>query len=282
MTLSTSRISLVVLAVISAVALGLPHAALAQAPAQPTMAAQVENPPADAQKTASGLAYIIESPGTGTVHPTDLDMVKMTAMYWTRESEAAKPGYLALPNAPKPMALLVLPGLKEALAMMTTGEKMKLWIPEKLAFKNAPDKPKGPLMIEVFLLDVVPLPTTPPDVAAAPGNAEKTKSGLASKVVAPGTGAVHPLSTSTVTVHYSLWKPDGKMLESSVVSGAPVTFVLDKVIKGWTEGLQLMVTGEKRRFWIPGKLAYDDNPDPNKPKGMLVFEIELIAIDGHR
>src|SRR5512140_2983066 len=131
MTLSTSRKSLVVLTVLSAVALGLPHAALAQAPAQPTMAAQVENPPADAQKTASGLAYIIETPGTGTVHPTDNDMVKMTAVYWTKDSEQAKPGYLALPNAPKPMALLVVPGLHEALTMMTTGQKMKVWIPEK-------------------------------------------------------------------------------------------------------------------------------------------------------
>ena len=105
MTLSTFRISLIVLAVFSAVALGLPHAALAQAPAQSTMTAQVENPPADAQKTASGLAYQIETPGTGTVHPTDLDMVKMTAAYWTRDSEVGKPGYFALPNAPKPMAL---------------------------------------------------------------------------------------------------------------------------------------------------------------------------------
>jgi FKBP-type peptidyl-prolyl cis-trans isomerase len=282
MTLSLSRKSLLALSVLAAVALGLPLSALAQAPAQPTMAAQVENPPADAQKTASGLAYIIESPGTGTVHPTDMDMVKMTAMYWTRESEQSKPGYLALPNAPKPMALLVLPGLKEALGMMTSGEKMKLWIPEKLAFKSAPDKPKGPLMLEVFLLDVIPLPTTPPDVAAVPRDAEKTKSGLASKVLKPGTGSVHPLSTSTVTVHYSLWTPDGKILESSVVNGAPVTFVLNKVIKGWTEGVQLMVAGEKRRFWIPGKLAYDESPDPAKPKGMLVFEIELIAVDGNR
>lgn len=280
MTLSTSRISLVVLTVFSAVALGLPHAALAQAPAQSTMAAQVENPPADAQKTASGLAYIIETPGTGTVHPTDNDMVKMTAVYWTKDSEQAKPGYLALPNAPKPMALLVVPGLHEALTMMTTGQKMKVWIPEKQAFKPSPDKPKGPLMVELVLLDVIPLPATPANVAAAPADAEKTKSGLASKVLKPGTGTTHPKSTSTVTVHYSLWTPDGKMVESSVVTGPPVTFQLDKVIKGWTEGVQLMATGEKRVFWVPGKLAYDGVA--GKPQGTLVFEIELLAIDGSK
>ena len=267
MTLSTSRISLVVLLVFSAVALGLPHAALAQAPAQPTMAAQVENPPADAQKTASGLAYIIESPGTGTVHPTDNDMVKMTTMYWTKESEQAKPGYLALPNAPKPMALLLLPGLHEALTLMTTGEKMRLWLPEKLAFDDAAGKPKGPLMIELVLLDVAPLPSTPADVAAPPADAEKTKSGLATKVIKPGTGTMHPKATSSVTVHYSGWTTDGKMFDSSVVTGPPVTFALDKVIKGWTEGVQLMVTGETRRFWIPGKLAYDEQRQARQPEG---------------
>jgi FKBP-type peptidyl-prolyl cis-trans isomerase len=282
MTLSTARISLVVFTVFSAVALGLPHSALAQAPAQSTMAAQVENPPADAQKTASGVAYIIETPGTGTVHPTNNDMVKMTAAYWTRDSEVGKPGYLALPNAPKPMALLVLPGLHEALTLMTTGQKMKIWIPEKLAFNGAADKPKGPMMVELVLIDVIPLPTTPADVAAPPADAKTTKSGLASKVIKPGTGTAHPKSTSTVTVHYSLWTPDGKMVESSVVRGVPATFPLDKVIKGWTEGVQLMVTGESRRFWIPGKLAYDDSARPDAPKGMLVFDIELVAIDGNK
>ncbi len=280
MTLSTSWKPLVVFSVLAAIAHGIPHSALAQAPAQSTMAAQVENPPADAQKTASGLAYIIESPGTGTVHPSDADMVKMTALYWTRDSQSDKPEYLALPNSPKPMALLVVPGLHEALTMMTTGQKMKVWIPENQAFKPGPGKPKGPLMVELVLLDITPLPATPPDVAAPPADAQKTKSGLASKVIKPGTGSTHPKSSSTVPVHYSLWSPDGTMLESSVVTGPPATFVLDKVIKGWTEGVQLMVTGEKRRFWVPGKLAYDGVA--NRPQGMLVFDIDLIAIDGNK
>ena len=121
-----------------------------------------------------------------------------------------------------------------------------------------------------------------PDVAAPPADAAKTKTGLASKVLKPGTGTVHPTATSNVTVHYSLWTPAGKILESSVVTGPPVTFPLNTVIKGWTEGVQLMVTGEKRRFWIPGKLAYDGSPDPNKPKGPLVFDIELLMIDGSK
>jgi len=85
-------------------------------------------------------------------------------------------------------------------------------------------------------------------------------------------------ATSNVTVHYTGWTTDGKMFDSSVVRGEPSTFPLDKVIKGWTEGVQMMVVGEKRRFWIPANLAYGDNPRPGAPKGMLVFDVELLSI----
>jgi len=69
------------------------------------------------------------------------------------------------------------------------------------------------------------------------------------------------------------------MFDSSVVRGEPAEFPLNQVISGWTEGVQLMVVGEKRRFWIPGPLAYDNLPDnPDAPKGMLVFDIELLAV----
>ena len=63
-----------------------------------------------------------------------------------------------------------------------------------------------------------------------------------------------------VTVHYTGWTTDGKMFDSSVVRGTPATFPLDRVIAGWTEGVPLMVVGEKRRFWIPQNLAYQGQP----------------------
>jgi peptidylprolyl isomerase len=122
-----------------------------------------------------------------------------------------------------------------------------------------------------------PIPA-PPDVAKAPADAAVTPSGIASKVLTPGTGTTHPTGTSNVTVHYTGWTTDGKMFDSSVVRGNPSSFPLDGVIKGWTEGVQLMVVGEKRRFWIPGNLAYDNSPRPGAPKGTLVFDIELLAI----
>ena len=118
----------------------------------------------------------------------------------------------------------------------------------------------------------------PPDVAAPPADAQRTASGLASKVLTPGKGTRHPRPNSEVTVHYTGWTTDGLMFDSSVRRGEPTSFPLDQVIPGWTEGLQMMVEGEKRRFWIPGALAYDNSPRPDAPRGMLVFDIELIKI----
>ena len=116
----------------------------------------------------------------------------------------------------------------------------------------------------------------PPDVAAVPADAVKTASGLASKVIKPGTGTIHPTAASTVKVHYSGWLTTGEMFDSSVVRGETIEFPLNGVIVGWTEGVQLMVIGEKRRFWIPESLAYKGQP--GAPPGMLVFDIELFDI----
>ena len=113
----------------------------------------------------------------------------------------------------------------------------------------------------------------PADVAAAPADATKTASGLASKMIAPGTGTAHPSQADLVTVHYTGWTTDGKMFDSSIVRGEPIAFPLNGVIAGWTEGVQLMVEGEKARFWIPQNLAYKGE---SAPYGMLVFDIELI------
>ena len=122
------------------------------------------------------------------------------------------------------------------------------------------------------------MPETPSDVKAPPADAAKTASGLASKVLQEGKGTKKPGPTDEVTVHYSGWTTDGKLFDSSVQRGETISFPLNGVIKGWTEGLQLMVEGEKRRLWIPGKLAYGDSPPPGAPAGTLVFDVELIKI----
>ena len=116
----------------------------------------------------------------------------------------------------------------------------------------------------------------PADVATIPADAQTTASGLASKLLEAGQGTSHPEATSRVKVHYTGWTTDGKMFDSSVARGEPITFPLNRVIPGWSEGVQLMVVGEKRRFWIPEELAYKGQP--GAPAGMLVFDVQLISI----
>ena len=108
-----------------------------------------------------------------------------------------------------------------------------------------------------------------------------TQSGLQYEVIKMGTG-VKPLATSKVKVHYHGTTPDGRVFDSSVDRGQPASFPLNGVIRGWTEGLQLMPVGSKFKFYIPQELAYGANPQPGsiiKPYMPLVFEVELIEIE---
>jgi FKBP-type peptidyl-prolyl cis-trans isomerase len=124
-----------------------------------------------------------------------------------------------------------------------------------------------------------PAPPVPADVKAPPADAKKTPSGLAYKVIKPGNGK-SPAATDSVTVNYTGWTTDGKMFDSSITRGQPATFRLNQVIKGWTEGVPLMKTGETTRFWIPADLAYGEKPmRPGAPAGMLVFDVELISVN---
>ncbi|HUF46192.1 MAG TPA: FKBP-type peptidyl-prolyl cis-trans isomerase [Vicinamibacterales bacterium] len=135
------------------------------------------------------------------------------------------------------------------------------------------------LVVPIMVIACSPRDDTaaPPDVAAPPADALRTESGIASRMIRVGLGSRRPTSTSQVTVHYTGWTTDGEMFDTSI-GDTPPTFLLDGVIPGWTEGVQLMVEGEKRRFWIPGHLAYDNSPREDAPRGTLVFDIELIRI----
>jgi peptidylprolyl isomerase len=240
-------------------------------PAPPDVAA----PPEDAEETESGLATKVITPGKGTEHPTDEDTVKVHYTGWTTDgkmfdSSVARGKPIAFPlNG-------VIPGWSEGVKLMVVGETRRLWIPEDLAYGGRAGAPAGMLVFDVELLDIRKPPAAPADVAEPPSDADLSKTGLASKVLAKGTGKTHPTATSEVEVHYTGWTTDGKMFDSSVLRGEPAVFPLNGVIPGWTEGVQLMVEGEKRRFWIPEALAYKGRP--GKPAGMLVFDVELIKI----
>jgi FKBP-type peptidyl-prolyl cis-trans isomerase len=146
-----------------------------------------------------------------------------------------------------------------------------------------PGRPKGMLVFDVSLYSVAAVPKPPPtpaDVAAVPADAAVTPSGLASRMLKAGpAGAPKPTAKSSVTVNYSGWTTKGELFDSSIPRGEPTSFPLNRVIAGWTEGLQLMGVGESRRFWIPARLAYGENPPPGAPGGMLVFDVDLLSIN---
>ena len=104
-------------------------------------------------------------------------------------------------------------------------------------------------------------------------------SGLQYEVITEGTGA-KPTATQKVTCHYHGTLIDGTVFDSSVKRGQPASFPLNMVIKGWTEGLQLMGVGSKWRFFIPANLGYGDRQVSAQigPNSTLVFEVELLGI----
>ena len=107
-----------------------------------------------------------------------------------------------------------------------------------------------------------------------------TASGLKYQVLKQGPGGASPKATDTVKVHYHGTLLNGTVFDSSVQRGEPISFPLNGVIRGWTEGLQLMKVGDKFKFEIPSNLAYGAaSPSPLiPPNSTLVFEVELLGI----
>lgn len=126
------------------------------------------------------------------------------------------------------------------------------------------EKESGKAFIEKFIKDE---------------GATKTESGLAYKVIKEGTGAT-PTAEDIVEVHYHGTLADGTVFDSSVERGKTISFPLNRVIKGWTEGLQTMKEGGKTKFVIPSDLAYGEAGAPPKIPGgaTLVFEVELFKV----
>jgi peptidylprolyl isomerase len=105
-----------------------------------------------------------------------------------------------------------------------------------------------------------------------------TASGLRMLVLRQGTGNDHAAASDRVRVQYTGWTKGGTMFDSSLDREQPGLFTLTQVIPGWAEALELMVVGEKRKLWIPAKLAYGDRPLPGAPAGDLTYEVELVEI----
>jgi FKBP-type peptidyl-prolyl cis-trans isomerase len=233
------------------------------------------SPPPEALRSPSGLVSLVLQPGSGPARPAKDGLVIVHFQGWTLDGKAFADTHKD-EVAPHLLMEILMPGMREGLLDMVAGERRRLWIPEALAFGGAQGRPAGTLVMELELLEVQARPTeAPPDVAMPPSDAEMLPSGLVSKVLRAGTGTLHPTHESSIQVHYTGWTTDGTMFDSSLMRRSPEFLRMADVIRGWVEGIQLMVAGERRRFWVPRKLAYDGAP--GKPAGMLVFDVELLS-----
>jgi FKBP-type peptidyl-prolyl cis-trans isomerase len=260
--------------------------------------------------TASGLQYEVMKKGTGTVSPKASDKVEVhyhgtmtDGQIFDSSVQRGKTSSFGLSQ--------VIPGWTEGLQYMKEGDKFKFFIPYNLAYgeqgRGATIKGFSTLIFEVELFKIMPAesgsnPTATPrpeEASAAACNAEKaagqafltenkkrpgvttTASGLQYEVLTRSTGTVSPKATDKVEVHYHGTLLNGKVFDSSVNRGETITFGLNQVIKGWTEGLQLMKEGDKFKFFIPSELAYGNNsPGSGIPAGAtLVFEVELFKVN---
>jgi FKBP-type peptidyl-prolyl cis-trans isomerase len=161
---------------------------------------------------------------------------------------------------------------KELMILDQTGESLNSYFQNKAAIKDAAkakksevNKANGLAFLENNKKD---------------SKVKVTASGLQYKIITMGKGP-KPTETSNVKVHYHGTTPEGKVFDSSVDRGEPITFALNQVIPGWTEGLQLMPVGSKFVLYIPQELAYGENPqgDVIEPFMPLVFEVELLSIE---
>lgn len=254
-------------------------ATAAAAQTQPDLSAppDVAAPPPDAEKAASGLVSKVIKPGTAPEKPAPTDYVTVHYTGWSADGNMFDSSHTRGNPSMFPLEKS-LTGWRECVQLMTVGETRRCWVPQNLAYRGQAGRPAGTVVFDIELLETRPSPRiAPPDVKEPPADTAKTASGLAYRVLKKGFGVRKPFPQERVTVHYTGWTTDGKMFDSSVSRGSPTTFRLDGVIAGWTEGVGLMVEGERARFWIPQDLAYKG--EAGGPRGMLVFDVELIRID---
>lgn len=242
----------------------------------------------EVHETESGLRYAVVKPGEGGEACYGNDTVAVNYTGYFKDGKIFDQTKPQTGPARFPVGG-VIPGWTEALMMMTPGQKMKVFIPWKLAYgeRGYPGAIPGrtDLVFEMELLSITrgakPLPV--PDFVM-PGASEltTTASGLQYKVIKEGEGDPPAGPTARVTVHYAGWLTDGTSFDNSFKRGEPTAFGLNQVIPGWTEGVQLMKPGAVYVFVIPHNLAYGPagRPPTIPPSATLVFHIELLEIGG--
>lgn len=245
----------------------------------PPVPPDVAGPPATAKQTKSGIKYETVRPGTGKEKGTIADDLTFNYTAWNAEGRMIETTEMKKRPVSSPVYRQPAP-IAEILTQMTGGERVRFWVDAEKMKKPQVGPAMGQLCYEVDLVTIAkaknPPPPTPPDVAKPPADAKKSDKGIFYKVLKAGKGGPKPTPGDSVKVHYTGWTVDGRMFDSSVIKGEPAEFNLRGVIAGWTEGIPLMSVGDKFRFWIPDHMAYKGQPD--RPQGMLVFDVELLEI----
>lgn len=259
--------------------------------------------------TQSGLQYEIVNEGTGPI-PTADDFAEVHYSGRLIDGDEFDSSYKRGEPAIFPVGGLIQ-GWVEALQLMPTGSKWILTVPSDLAYgeNGAGPIPGGAALI--FEMELLSIKTAEEAAEARKAEEEARKaevekwisdftakqeeflennkaadgvvttvSGLQYIVKEEGTGPKPAGPSSKVTVHYAGSLIDGTEFDSSYKRGEPATFGLNQVIKGWTEGLQLMNVGSKFTFFIPGGLGYGENGTRNiPPNATLVFDVELLNVE---
>jgi len=232
--------------------------------------------------TETGLKYEIITPGTGA-SPTAEDNVTVNYEGTLLDGTKFDSSY----DRGEPITFplnRVIKGWTEGLQLMKEGAKYKFTIPASLAYGEQGGGPIPPNSDLVFVVELLKVDVDEGKKFLAenkkkPG-VKTTQSGLQYKILLEGTGK-RPSATDRVTVHYEGTLIDGTKFDSSYDRGEPIDFGLNQVIRGWTEGVQLMKEGAKYKFFIPSDLAYGPQGSPGAipPNAALIFTVELIRVN---
>jgi peptidylprolyl isomerase len=236
-------------------------------------------PPADAPKTASGIAYRTLQAGTGKEHPTQWDRVTIHFSGWNKVGQM----FATTMMKKKPQTFPVYrqgPVWAEVLATMVVGQKSRFWVPAEVVQRKQ-GALAGAQVYDIELLAMKkqkPAPAVPADVAAPPKDAKKTAGGVHYKRVKRGSGKKKPTDRSLVTIHFTTWNTKGQLSDSSVVRDEPVEYAMNRLpIPAWAEVLKQMVAGEVTHAWVPPeKMPQGKSRRPRRQ--MSIFQLELLRL----
>ena len=237
----------------------------------------VEQPPGDAIKTPSGLVYKIVTANPSGAQPLRNDAVLINYTGW---KQATGETFFSNKGRGQPLRLNLTqsaPGFVEALQLLHKGETAMLWMPPSIGYKTPPPKPEA-LVYQVELVNVVPAPPIPPDVAKPPPAAKPLPSGTRFVVLTPGTGKDKPRQFDNVTFHYTVWDATGKMLDTTATRDHATTAAPYKESPALYEMLTSMEVGERARFWVDAARTAADGRTVPGTQGQVCYEVEIQGV----